>query len=103
MPFTFGLTRSICVRWASITSVADHSFAWIQRAISVAVRKQISVSGMKSSSFYVASATTVARSSSQAKPISSNRLNSSGQWLRPFLLGTKIMPAGVKSAKIAVS
>src|SRR5215813_8050232 len=39
---TVGLTRSIWVRWASITSRADSSLARIRRASSVAVMKQMS-------------------------------------------------------------
>src|SRR4029450_4053552 len=47
---TLGLTRSIWVRWASITARADNSLARIRRASSVAVMKQMSVVDMDVSS-----------------------------------------------------
>src|SRR5262245_57235289 len=47
---TLGLTRSIWVRWASITARADSSLERMQRASSVAVMKQMSVVDMDVSS-----------------------------------------------------
>jgi hypothetical protein len=47
---TLGLTRSIWVRWASITARADSSLVRMQRASSVAVMKQMSVVDMDVSS-----------------------------------------------------
>ena len=50
MALTVGLTRSIWVRWASITARADSSLARIRRASSVAVMKHMSVVDMDVSS-----------------------------------------------------